>query len=106
MPGATTARFVVCALEMPMKLFMMPHTSLSTMSALRNMPHGDRSRGSTALAITDAPEIGAAGVSTAGAGVAGWETAGELSGAPGADGWATAAVPMAAAVTIASAIVA
>ena len=26
MPGATTARLVVCALEMPMKLFMMPHT--------------------------------------------------------------------------------
>src|SRR6266446_2273725 len=26
MPGATTARFVVWALEMPMKLFMMPHT--------------------------------------------------------------------------------
>src|SRR3954452_7450634 len=26
MPGATTARFVVCDFEMPMKLFMMPHT--------------------------------------------------------------------------------
>ena len=26
MPGATTARFVVCAFEMPMKLFMMPQT--------------------------------------------------------------------------------
>src|SRR6267378_856423 len=26
MPGATTARFVVCDLEMPIKLFMMPHT--------------------------------------------------------------------------------
>src|SRR6202521_4560459 len=26
MPGATTARFVVCFKEMPMKLFMMPHT--------------------------------------------------------------------------------
>src|SRR5262249_4869603 len=26
MPGATTARLVVCAWEMPMKLFMMPHT--------------------------------------------------------------------------------
>ena len=26
MPGATTARLVVCAFEMPMKLFMMPHT--------------------------------------------------------------------------------
>ena len=26
MPGATTARLVVCALEMPMKLFMMPQT--------------------------------------------------------------------------------
>src|SRR5262245_53387886 len=26
MPGATTARFVVCASEMPMKEFMMPHT--------------------------------------------------------------------------------
>ena len=25
-PGATTARLVVCALEMPMKAFMMPHT--------------------------------------------------------------------------------
>src|SRR5262249_11698425 len=25
-PGATTARFVVCALDMPMKLFMMPQT--------------------------------------------------------------------------------
>jgi len=25
-PGATTARLVVCCLEMPMKLFMMPHT--------------------------------------------------------------------------------
>src|SRR5262245_63630888 len=26
MPGATTARLVVCAFEMPMKLFMMPQT--------------------------------------------------------------------------------
>ncbi len=26
MPGATTARLVVCAFEIPMKLFMMPHT--------------------------------------------------------------------------------
>src|ERR1700687_1582931 len=26
MPGATTARLVVCSFEMPMKLFMMPHT--------------------------------------------------------------------------------
>ena len=26
MPGATTARFVVCAFEMPIKLFMMPQT--------------------------------------------------------------------------------
>ena len=26
MPGATTARLVVCAFEMPMKLFMIPHT--------------------------------------------------------------------------------
>ena len=26
MPGATTARLVVCDFEMPMKLFMMPHT--------------------------------------------------------------------------------
>ena len=26
MPGATTARFVVCACEIPMKLSMMPHT--------------------------------------------------------------------------------
>ena len=26
MPGATTARLVVCASEMPMKLFMMPQT--------------------------------------------------------------------------------
>ena len=26
MPGATTARLVVCALEMPIKLFMIPHT--------------------------------------------------------------------------------
>src|ERR1700716_593880 len=26
MPGATTARFVVCDFEMPIKLFMMPHT--------------------------------------------------------------------------------
>src|SRR5580704_9484199 len=26
MPGATTARFVVCAFEMPMKLSMMPQT--------------------------------------------------------------------------------
>ena len=26
MPGATTARFVVCDFEMPMKLFMMPQT--------------------------------------------------------------------------------
>ena len=26
MPGATTARFVVCNLEIPMKLFMMPQT--------------------------------------------------------------------------------
>ena len=26
MPGATTARLVVCALEMPTKLSMMPHT--------------------------------------------------------------------------------
>jgi hypothetical protein len=26
MPGATTAKLVVCALDMPMKLFMMPHT--------------------------------------------------------------------------------
>ena len=26
MPGATTARLVVCAFEMPIKLFMMPHT--------------------------------------------------------------------------------
>ncbi len=26
MPGATTARLVVCAREMPMKLFMMPQT--------------------------------------------------------------------------------
>src|ERR1700716_4677869 len=26
MPGATTARFVVCISEIPMKLFMMPHT--------------------------------------------------------------------------------
>ena len=26
MPGATTARFVVCAFEMPMKEFMMPQT--------------------------------------------------------------------------------
>ena len=26
MPGATTARLVVCCFEMPMKLFMMPHT--------------------------------------------------------------------------------
>ena len=25
-PGATTARFVVCDFEMPIKLFMMPHT--------------------------------------------------------------------------------
>ena len=25
-PGATTARFVVCDFDMPMKLFMMPHT--------------------------------------------------------------------------------
>src|SRR5215469_9197306 len=25
-PGATTAKFVVCAFEMPMKLFMMPQT--------------------------------------------------------------------------------
>jgi hypothetical protein len=57
------------------------------------------------LAITDAPEAsetGAAGVSTAGVAVAGWETTGELAGAPGADGWANAAVPIAAAVTIPS----
>jgi len=26
MPGATTAKLVVCDFEMPMKLFMMPHT--------------------------------------------------------------------------------
>ena len=26
MPGATTARLVVCDFEIPMKLFMMPHT--------------------------------------------------------------------------------
>src|ERR1700726_3220045 len=26
MPGATTARLVVCDFEMPIKLFMMPHT--------------------------------------------------------------------------------
>ena len=26
MPGATTARLVVCDFEMPMKLFMMPQT--------------------------------------------------------------------------------
>ena len=26
MPGATTARLVVCEFEMPIKLFMMPHT--------------------------------------------------------------------------------
>jgi biopolymer transport protein ExbB len=26
MPGATTARLVVCSFEIPMKLFMMPHT--------------------------------------------------------------------------------
>ena len=26
MPGATTAKFVVCDFEMPIKLFMMPHT--------------------------------------------------------------------------------
>ncbi len=26
MPGATTARFVVCSVEMPIKLFMMPQT--------------------------------------------------------------------------------
>jgi len=26
MPGATTARLVVCAFEIPMKLFMIPHT--------------------------------------------------------------------------------
>jgi RNA-directed DNA polymerase len=26
MPGATTARLVVCALEIPIKLFMIPHT--------------------------------------------------------------------------------
>ena len=46
MPGATTARFVVCALEMPMKLFMMPQTvpnrptngAVAPMLASRPMP--------------------------------------------------------------------
>jgi len=69
------------------------------------MPQGDRSRGSAALAMTDAPEAsetGAAGLSMAGSEVAGWETTGELGGALGADDWANTAVPMAAAITIPS----
>ena len=50
MPGATTARFVVCALEMPMKEFMMPHTvpnrptkgEVAPMVASRPMPKRTR----------------------------------------------------------------
>ena len=46
MPGATTARFVVCDFEMPMKLFMMPQTvpnsptkgDVAPMVASRPMP--------------------------------------------------------------------
>src|SRR5262249_8644588 len=43
-------------------------TIFTRMSALRNMPHGDRSRGSKALAIVVAS--GAAGVGAAGVGAA------------------------------------
>src|ERR1700730_13460121 len=47
MPGATTARLVVCAFEMPMKLFMMPQTvpnrptkgEVAPMVASRPMPN-------------------------------------------------------------------
>src|SRR6266849_6633067 len=98
MPGATMARLVACDFEMPMKLFMMPHTvpnrptngavapilasaivqvtndanarpiitAFTTMSAERNMPHGERSRGSCAAALVGG-EAGSFAGATAGA---------------------------------------
>ena len=39
MPGATTARFVVCALEMPMRLFMIPQTVPNSAHAFHTLAH-------------------------------------------------------------------
>ena len=58
MPGATTARFVVCDFEMPMKLFMMPQTvpnsptkgDVAPMVAKRPMP--SRTRRASARTIS------------------------------------------------------
>lgn len=44
MPGATTARFVVCAFEMPMKLFMMPHTVPNNPTEWRRCADGGEER--------------------------------------------------------------
>ena len=53
MPGATTARLVVCDFEMPMKLFMMPQTvpNRPTKGAVAPM------RGEHAGAAHDAPPV-------------------------------------------------
>src|SRR4029077_2833162 len=59
MPGATTARLVVCDFEMPMKLFMMPHTvpnnpmngDVAPMVASRPMP--SRIRRASARTISE-----------------------------------------------------
>src|SRR6266568_5111736 len=54
MPGATTARLVVCDFEMPIKLFMMPQT-------VPNSPEGRRCTdgGEQSHAEPDPPRFGA-----------------------------------------------